>query len=71
MRTASALSETENIVDAEVVVDEQKTAAGEEPKVISKLSSQSSQPPAGEDDGEAVSTDDITDDELEEFKDDR
>jgi len=70
-RTASLLSDDENITDAEVVVDDEKTAADEEKKVISKLPSQSSEPSGQDDDGESVSTDDITDDELEEFKDER
>jgi hypothetical protein len=65
MRTASVLSETANIADAEIVEDE--PAAARELKVVGKLSSASAQTPAGEDDGEAVSTDDITDDELEDL----
>lgn len=69
-RTARDLAEEDaNIQDAEVVTDEQPTD-NETPKVIEKLDYDVNPDPksqAGED--EAVSTDDITDDELEEFGD--
>lgn len=57
-RTASLLPADTDIADAEVVVDE--PAAAREPKVIESLDS-------GEVEDDSVSTDSITDDELEEF----
>jgi len=60
-RTASLLPEDTNIQDAEVVTDEEDAAASEEQKVITASES------ASEDNEDSVSTDDITDDELEEF----
>lgn len=67
MRTARALSETEDIADAEVVVEDEKTAAARELKVV-EVSDEAAR---SSDDDDSVSTDDITDDELEEFRDDR
>ena len=58
-RTASLLPEDTNIRDAEVVTDEEP-----KPKVIEKLEAAD----AAEDDGESLSTDSITDDELKEFE---
>lgn len=60
-RTASLLPEDTNIQDAEVVTDEEPAAASEEQKVITASET------ASEDNEDSVSTDDITDDELEEF----
>jgi hypothetical protein len=65
MRTATVLSETSDIADAEIVDDE--PAAARQLKVIEKLASPSPVTPAGDEDGVAVSTDDITDDELEDL----
>jgi hypothetical protein len=61
----------EDIADAEVVTDE--PAAAREPKVIAKsdyAAAAASESQADDEDGEAVSTDEITDDELKEFEDD-
>lgn len=60
-RTASLLPEDTNIRDAEVVTDEEDAAARESQKVIEKSD-------AAEEDGESLSTDSITDDELKEFE---
>lgn len=64
MRTAQVLSETENIADAEVVEDE--PAAARELKVI-EVSDEAAR---SSDDDESLTSDSITDDELEEFRDD-
>jgi hypothetical protein len=64
-RTARDLA-FEEIADAEVVIED--AAASNERKVIAKSdAAASAAEPADEEDGEAMSTDDITDDELEEF----
>ena len=61
----------EDITDAEVVTDELPAAASPEAKVIEKSdAAASAAEPTDYEDGEAVSTDDITDDELKEFEDD-
>jgi hypothetical protein len=71
MRTARDFA-AENIADAEVVTDDEDAAASSQPKVIGKLSAAASaaERTDSEEDGEAVSTEDITDDELKEFEDD-
>jgi len=70
LRTARDLVDETDIQDAEVVVDEQKTAAASELKVIGKLGDDADKPASesqADEDGESVSTDEITDDELEDF----
>jgi hypothetical protein len=70
LRTARDLVDETDIQDAEVVVDEQKTAAASELKVIGKSGDDADKPASesqADDDGESVSTDEITDDELEDF----
>lgn len=71
MRTASRLVDEANILEAEVVTDEVADAAERQAKVILKFSRPAAQPTGGEiessDDGEPVSTDDITDEDLEDF----
>jgi hypothetical protein len=74
MRTARDLVDETDIQDAEVVTDEQPAAASAKEKVIAKLESAAAaaEPaetaePEIDDDGEAVATLDITDDELSEF----
>ena len=70
MRTARDFA-AENIADAEVVTDDEDAAASSQPKVIGKLPAAASaaERTDSEEDGEAVSTEDITDDELKEFED--
>jgi hypothetical protein len=68
MRTARVLVDETNIHDAEVVTDGVATAASSEPKVIEKSDAAASASELNDDDdNEAVSTDEITADELEDL----